>query len=465
MYKETELKKIFEGKRIMIAGFGREGRSSYKLIRKLFPTSSSGVALAVADKNLNITTDQLLANDTDLSIFVGDDYLAHSAEYDIILKSPGIPTFDFENIVPLQRVSSQTDIFLQIYGSQTVGITGTKGKSTTTNLIYSVLKSTKPDTIMAGNMGLPLFDVVEEINSDTVIVLELSSHQLENIHQGPYIGIVLNLFQEHLDHYHSYLDYKMAKLNIALRQTPRDVFIYCSDNDELAQLADQCDIKSIKLSYSMNNPVDKGCYCDGRYFRMMPGDNIIYDIESQRYVKGVHNLSNCMAVFMVGHCFGIPDQMIVKAISEFKGLEHRLEYVGTKCGITFYNDSISTIPEATIAAVEALKDVDTLILGGFDRGIDYSKLVNFMIGTDVRNIVFVGEAGSRIYNLLKEGNALQGKNYILSNSYPDIVGWCYTNTAEGRICLLSPAASSYDMFKNFEERGRVFKDLVLTTCK
>ena len=115
MYKETELKKIFEGKRIMIAGFGREGRSSYKLIRKLFPTPSSGVVLAVADKNLNITTDQLFANDTDLSIFVGDDYLAHSAEYDIILKSPGIPTFDFENIVPLQRVSSQTDIFLQVY--------------------------------------------------------------------------------------------------------------------------------------------------------------------------------------------------------------------------------------------------------------------------------------------------------------------------------------------------------------
>ena len=198
---------------------------------------------------------------------------------------------------------------------------------------------------------------------------------------------------------------------------------------------------------------------------MMPGNNIIYDTESQRYVKGEHNLSNCMAVFMVGHCFGIPDQMIAKAISEFKGLEHRLEYVGKKCGITFYNDSISTIPEATIAAVEALKDVDTLILGGFDRGIDYSKLVNFMIGADVRNIVFVGEAGSRIYNLLKEGNALQGKNCILSNSYPDIVGWCYTNTAEGRICLLSPAASSYDMFKNFEERGRVFKDLVLTTCK
>lgn len=465
MYKEAELKKIFEGKRVMIAGFGREGRSSYKLIRKLFPTSSSGVVLAVADKNLNVTTDQLLANDTDLSIFVGDDYLAHSAEYDIILKSPGIPTFDFENIVPLSKVSSQTDVFLQIYGSQTVAVTGTKGKSTTTNLIYSVLKSYKPNTIMAGNMGLPLFDIIDQISNDTAIVLELSSHQLENIHRGPYIGIVLNLFQEHLDHYHSYLDYKMAKLNIALCQSPSDVFIYCVDNDELSLLVDQSDIKSIKLSYSMHKQVEKGCYCDGYHFRMMPGDNIIYDIYSQRYVKGMHNLSNCMAVFMVGHCFGIPDSVIAQAIADFKGLEHRLEYVVEKFGITFYNDSISTIPEATIAAVEALKDVDTLILGGFDRGIDYTKLVHFIDKSNIRNIAFVGEAGSRMYNMLIEADALQGRNYILSNSYCDIVQWCYANTGEGKICLLSPAASSYDMFKNFEERGCVFKDLVLTNGK
>lgn len=458
MYKESELRNIFNGKRILIAGFGREGRSSYLLIRKLFPYPSTDITLAIADKNTAIETDAMLAADHDIAIFSGNNYLKHAGEYDVILKSPGIPTFDFDGIAPAENISSQTDIFLQLYADQTIGITGTKGKSTTTNLIYSMMKMVNPNTIMAGNMGLPLFDSIENIDSKTLLVLELSSHQLENIHRSPHIGILLNLFQEHLDHYNSYLDYCMAKLNIGLHQSKNDVFIYCKDNDELDSLVKRSEIKSIILPYSMNHKLPFGCYLDGNDFKLMPTETVIYNTGSKRYLRGTHNLSNCMAVFLVGHCYGIADDVIATAIANFKGLEHRLEYVTTTSDITFYNDSISTIPEATIAAVEALGDVDTLILGGFDRGIDYTALATFIAQSTIANIAFVGNAGQRIYNLL--AHTAGSKNYLLSNNYPEVVNWCFQHTAKGKICLLSPAASSYDMFKNFEERGRVFKQLV-----
>lgn len=460
MYKESELRSIFGGKRIMITGFGREGRSSYRLIRKLFPYPSTDITLAIADKNTGIESDSLLSADGDIRLFTGNNYLSHADEYDIILKSPGIPTFDFDGITTVEKISSQTDIFLQVYGNQTIGITGTKGKSTTTNLIYSIMKTAKPNTIMAGNMGLPLFDSIENIDSETILVLELSSHQLENIHKGPHIGIVLNLFQEHLDHYNSYLDYRMAKLNIGLHQSEKDVFIYCKDNEELDTLVEKNNIKSIILPYSMTKKLNFGCYLDGENFRLSPTDTIIYNTTEKRHLKGNHNLSNCMAAFLVGHCHGIADEVTADSIANFKGLEHRLEYVDTKNGIIFYNDSISTIPEATIAAIEALKDVDTLILGGFDRGIDYSMLSNFLSESDISNIAFVGKAGERIYNLLNSTTNTKKKNHILSSNYAEVVDWCFRHTAKGKICLLSPAASSYDIFKNFEERGNVFKQLI-----
>ena len=208
----------------------------------------------------------------------------------------------------------------------------------------------------------------------------------------------------------------------------------------------------------MSRKLPFGCYLDGNDFKLSPTDTVIYNTTSKRHIQGSHNLCNCMAVFLVGHCYGIADDVTATAIANFKGLEHRLEFVATKNDITFYNDSISTIPEATIAAVEALGNVDTLILGGFDRGIDYTVLANFLSQASINNIAFVGNAGQRIYNLL--GSTGYNKNYLLSNNYPEVVNWCFQHTAKGKICLLSPAASSYDMFKNFEERGQVFKQLI-----
>ncbi|MBR0072991.1 MAG: UDP-N-acetylmuramoyl-L-alanine--D-glutamate ligase [Bacteroidales bacterium] len=450
------LKELFENRRILIAGFGREGRSSYRTIRRLLPNQQLGIA----DKNADLACDESLKNDPHISLHLGPEYLTQAGQYDLILKSPGIPTFDFEGIVTnLSTISSQTDVFLQLFGHQTVGITGTKGKSTTTNLIYNVLSAHNPNVIMAGNMGIPLFDIINQINDSTTVVIELSSHQLENVHTSPHIAVLLNLFQEHLDHYHSYEDYQLAKMNIAKFQSEKDIFIYCKDNELINNNLATVSPKSILLPYSLRR-LDNGCCPENEWLTIKPYGTRIYNTSSERHLLGNHNLLNIMATFLTAHCHGIPDEQTAYVVNHFKGLEHRMEFVVEKNGIRFYNDSISTIPEACIAASEALKNVDTLILGGFDRGIDYTELAHYLEKSRIHNLVFVGKAGNRIAQLLDK-QSLETRNTLFSNSYPEIIDWCFGHTAQGKICLLSPAASSYDQFKNFEERGRAFKNLIL----
>lgn len=422
MYKQEQLSQIFASRRILIAGYGREGRSTEALIRRL-------------------------CLQADITIVEGNDNIRREAArgFDLIIKSPGIPTFVFEGCCDLATITSQTDIFLQVYGSQTVGITGTKGKSTTTHLMAAVLRRQYPDVVMAGNMGIPLFDVVDSLGPDSRIVCEFSCHQLENIHRAPHVGCVLNLFQEHLDHYHSYLDYQMAKLQIGLRQQADDHFFYCRDNAELRSLVE---------SHQFPGSVHPYGAAEAALLSPLP-----------RKIQGDHNLLNIELVRQMSEVLGVDRCHFESAVAEFEGLDHRLQLVGTYCGITFYNDSISTIPAAAIEAVKALRQVDTIILGGFDRGIDYEPLARFLTTSSIRNIVFVGEAGVRIRNLyleyLQQSDAPAAPRQLLTSSqYPDIVEWCYRHTAPGHICLLSPAAASYDQFKNFEERGRTFADLV-----
>ena len=425
------LRRILQDKKILIAGYGREGKSSHALLQKLFPEKP----FDIAQNNEEIHS--LLAQNS----------------YDLILKSPGIPTFVFEGHCDLDIISSQTDLFLQAYGNQTIGISGTKGKSTTTSLIYHSLQwavntgkevriSPKAPVckkvILAGNIGIPLFDILDQINDSSIIVAEFSCHQLENIHRGPHIGILLNLFQEHLDHYHDYMGYKMAKMQMALRQIPGDHFFYSTDNVELADLVSQQRICSQLHPYALKDAEEVASL--------------------QSTLQGDHNRSNILVVWRALQLMQMDKNTFANALAAFSGLPHRLERVGEFAGITFYNDSISTIPAACEAAVKALGNVDTLILGGFDRGIDYAPLAAFLDTTAIHNLVFVGKAGSRIHALLQHPEKY---NILLEDNYEKIVPWCFEHTAKGSICLLSPAAASYDAFKNFEHRGETFKRLVV----
>jgi UDP-N-acetylmuramoylalanine--D-glutamate ligase len=315
--------------------------------------------------------------------------------------------------------------------------------------------------ILVGNIGIPPFDLYDNIDRNTKIVCEVSSHQLQYIQASPHISVLLNLYQEHLDHYNSYEDYQQSKWNITRYQNEDDYFVFNADHDLLNQLWNNAEIIRKFYPFSASIPQKQGCYIHENWICF--NGKKFYDCSEPRYLKGEHNLLNIMAAINVCKICQVDDDVIRAGIAYFKGLPHRLEYVGTFCDITFYNDSISTIPEATIAAVKSLENVQTLILGGFDRGIDYSKLVDFLIQHPIQNIIFIGEAGKRIKKQILETPQLakDSMNFFDAENYDEVVDLAFNVTEKNHICLLSPAAASYDMFKNFEYRGEYYKNRII----
>jgi len=451
----NEIKKLLEKKTIAILGFGREGHSTYKLIRNLFPDKT----ISIFDENETIKEDSQLSNDKNLTFITGNNFLQSIDDYDIAIKSPGIPSNKMPDVIRKVQITSQTDIFLQFFGNQAIGITGTKGKSTTASLIYHILKSCGKSSLLVGNIGIPPFECISEINEETLIVMELSSHQLEFIDHSPHIAILLNIFQEHLDHYHTYKDYQSAKLNIGRYQDANDYYIYNYDNEILRkEIQDTQTMMQKLLPFSLTPELETSISKSNQWIELfLDGKKRqIYDCSQGQFLQGNHNLYNIMAATAACYLSDVPVESITSGVRSFKGLEHRIEPVGNYNGINWYNDSIATIPEATIEAVKTLQNVNTLILGGFDRGIDYSVLYPFLENSDVANIIFIGAAGNRIKNELMDFGVKNIQLYNATNYY-EVVEIARKVTKQGTICLLSPAAASYDMFKNFEERGTIIK--------
>ncbi len=450
---------IIVDKKVLILGFGKEGKSTYNFLRKQYPEQ----LFTIADKDPNLLDKVSFGTDTDLKFNLGVNYLYNLNDFDIIIKTPGISVLDFKEPLPdKSKISSQTDLFLRMYSKQVIGITGTKGKSTTTSLIYHILKKHKPNNVLlVGNIGFPPFDQLIDINDETIIVFELSSHQLENITVAPHISILLNLYQEHLDHYHSYIDYQLAKCNIAFHQQKDDYFINNIDNETLQNILATNTINSHIYHFSLKQEVSLGTFIKDNHICFDNGTKYskIYDISNPRHLVGNHNLLNIMAAINVCKIIGVKNELIVDGINTFKGLEHRLEFVGVFNDVEYYNDSIATIPEATMEAVKSLSRVNTLLIGGFDRGIDYSEFAKFLTTTLVGHLIFIGEAGCRIYSLIDKSKNKRQK-YIVAKNFDEAVERAVLVTCKGMICLLSPAAASYDEFKNFEERGKRFKELV-----
>jgi UDP-N-acetylmuramoylalanine--D-glutamate ligase len=449
------IKSLFGSKTLALLGFGREGRSTYLLLRNVFPYKS----LTVIDENPEIAKDELLKNDPNLVFISGKDCMQAIDEFDVAIKSPGIPSNTLPKELKRAQITSQTDIFLQCYGHQSIGITGTKGKSTTSSLIFHILKNAGVNTLLVGNIGIPPLDCINEIGPDTIIVLELSSHQLEYISHAPHIAVFLNLFQEHLDHYYTYLEYQSAKFNIAKYQGASDYFLYNQDNETLMQLlANSSELETQALAFSLEPGTKSELRIDNQQIELYYGRRIIrlYDTSLGQPLQGHHNLYNIMAASATCYLSGVSTHQIGLGIKSFNGLEHRIELVGTYSGIIWYNDSIATIPEATIEAIKTLQIVDTVILGGFDRGIEYTILYPYLNACGISNIIFVGEAGRRMKMEFEE-YGVAGIRFYMANDYKEVVEIAGEVTGKGKICLLSPAAASYDMFKNFEERGNTYK--------
>jgi len=451
------LRTLLAGKKVLILGYGREGRSTLSYILDNIPDTD----ITVADKNESAFISENNIQASGIKTLSGTDYPIDMTGFDIVIKSPGISLNNSSVNFNPESITSQTDLFLAVYGKQTAGITGTKGKSTTSSLLYHILESGAKPVLFGGNIGIPVFDLINRITPETRIVVELSSHQLEYTTHSPHISILLNLYQEHLDHYKSYLDYQKAKYNIALYQHPDDYFIYSGEDQLISALIENFPAQGVKLPYYKEECPTTGIgkagqeiflKYDGNRKKLLPWEFAIP-------LPGEHNRSNAVIAAAAAALFDLPADKIAHAISTFKPLDHRLEYIGTIHSIRYYNDSISTIPEAAIAAVESLKPVDTLILGGFDRGIDYTILVDFLQKGLVKKVVATGPAGLHIFKMLSEQDSPDELYYF--DKFDDAVKKAIEITPESGICLLSPAASSYNEFLNFEERGKRFREIIM----
>ena len=426
---KEQIVNFLKDKTILILGFGREGRSTLRFINENIPHA----VVAIADQN-PIPEDDVVKNTTTIT---GENYLDACKDYDGILKAPGVIIKNDLDDATKAKITSQTDLFMQAFGKQVIGITGTKGKSTTSSLIYHILKTAGFKTMLVGNIGKPSFDFIDEITDDTIVVYELSAHQLEYIKASPFIAVLLNIYEEHFDHYATPEDYYNAKKNIYKYQTENDLLIY----GDIFQHATQAEIDSAKATKI--NILET---------EIIPRDQI------QTQLLGEHNQRNIQVAAAIARTFRIDDEIFKAAVASFQPLPHRLEYVGTFRGIKFYNDSIATAGEAVMNAIKTLGDVDTIILGGMDRGIDYHPLINYIRGTNIRNVILLPATADRIRQIFAEDRYLQGLFPV--KDMREAVEQAYSLTTPSKSCLLSPAAASYGFYKNFEERGDDFKNLV-----
>lgn len=426
---KNQIIEFLRGKSILILGFGREGRSSLNFIRQNLPDA----IVAIADQ-AEITDEDVVKNTTIIS---GDNYLTACKNYDVILKAPGVIIKDYLDAETKAKVTSQTDLFMRTYRKQVIGITGTKGKSTTSSLIYHVLKTAGLDTQLVGNIGRPCFDALDDISEETKIVFELSAHQLEFIKASPHIAVLLNIYEEHFDHYSTPDDYYGAKKNIYKYQTPDDLLIY-------GDIFQHASTEEIAAAQSMKIDITKT--------EIFPRDQI------RTQLIGEHNQLNIQVAAAIAYAYKVNGEVFKEAVASFQPLPHRLEYVGTYRNIKFYNDSIATAQEAVINAIKALGDVDTIILGGMDRGLDYHPLVNFIRTTDIQNVILLPATDGRFQQTFDEAEYRQQLFHV--KDMRESVEQAYQLTRPGKSCLLSPAAASYGFYKNFEERGDDFKKLV-----
>lgn len=435
-------------KNVAILGFGMEGKSSYRFIRKYLD-----IPLTIIDKNNPYNNMEELKEDTNTKVVYGDTYLNDLDKYDLVIKSPGVITKDID--VSNINFTSQLELLLKYNKDNVIGITATKGKSTTSTLIYEVLKANGIKSYLLGNIGKAIFEEIENIDSNTMVVVEMSALQLEFVTTSPHIATIINLYEDHLDHAGTVEHYHANKLNIFKYQDSNDYSIYCTDIEPLNSYIND-NYKGIKygIQFDTSNNLNITSIKDNY---VVLNNELLYDINSERILVGSHNLRNIMIVLTISKILGLDMNIVIDTINNFKGLEHRLEYVGKYDDIIYYNDSIATIPDATINAIKSLKSVNTLIFGGMDRGIDYKPLLDYLNTGVVKNLICMPKTGYMIGDLITNNSVNVYKIEFLK----DAVSLAKSITDKGSICLLSPAAASYEYFKNFEEKGRAFKGLVI----
>lgn len=436
------IKNYIDGKSVCILGFGREGKSTYKILEQYCSTKS----LAIADLNpVDRSANELPES---VELVIGKDYQKCLDRFDIVFKSPGIVLEKSPSELKCE-ITSETQIFFSVFRSQIIGITGTKGKSTVTSLIYHILKESGRDCRIAGNIGIPVFDIAESMTDETIVVCELSCHQLEYMTVSPEKAVFLNLYEEHLDHYGSMENYYSAKKNIYLHQKDFDNLLINSEitpEKYSSWYVYTISDKDPEADIFVSNGI---IHHSGEEYRI-PTDNI--------KLLGIHNHYNIAVAYYIT-TFYIEEDEFTKALCTFNPLSHRLEYVDTVNGIRYYDDSISTACATAIEAMKSVPDAGTILIGGMDRGIDYTPLIDFLNEFSI-NVICMEDSGKRVYDTIQNMSFNEKNRIFYVQHLEEAVKLASEITPVGKSCVLSPAAASYGIFRNFEERGDVFKKLV-----
>lgn len=424
--------------KIAIAGYGVEGKSSYSYF------SRQGHEVTILDERTKI--DDLPQGAV---VILGKEAFQNLEMYDFVVRTPSLPP---KKLTSARKIWSSTNEFFASCPAPIIGVTGTKGKGTTVSLIASILHEAGKTVHVVGNIGTPALDILPKVQPTDIVVYELSSFQLWDIEKSPHVAVVLMIEPDHLNIHADFDDYVAAKGNIALYQSPEDLLIYHPSDTASARVAE------------LSRAARKKRYLtpEGAYIRN--GQLFIDDQPICRTnevgLTGEYNLQNVCAAITASWEFTQDTLATAQAIREFKGLEHRLEFVATKHGVRFYNDSFSSAPTATRAALSAFKEPLVLIVGGFDKGIDMTPLVEAIIeAPNIKYVIAIGETKNAIASLFRE-RSFEGFEITGASTMTEIVNLAVKKASPGDVVLLSPGTASFDMFTNFYERGQKFKDAV-----
>jgi len=444
-----------KGKKVLVVGLGKSGLAAALFLRR------QGALVTVSDVR---SADQLAKEipaliEAGIMVEAGGHGLLTFRRQDLIVVSPGVP-IDTPELVQARQlglpVIGELELAARFLKGQTLAVTGSNGKTTTTTLLGEILDASGLPTLVGGNIGVPVISLIEQSTDNSWSVLEVSSFQLETtVEFHPRIAVILNITPDHLDRHGSFENYARAKERIFARQTAEDYLVLNADNTRAADAAH----RSIAKVYwfSIENPVTQGAFLEQGFvvFRAAEGAATEKVVPARAIpLKGTHNVENVLAAVCAARLAGVEAGVIRRAIENFRAVEHRLEYVATRNGVEFYNDSKATNVDATAKAIEAFSGGIHLILGGKDKNSDYTLLAE-LLRERVSAVYTIGAAAEKIESHLRGVVSIHS-----CETLEKAVHIAAAAAHPGEVVLLAPACASFDQFENYEQRGRVFKQLV-----
>ncbi len=445
----------YANKKVAVIGLGI---SNTPLIRYLV---RQGADVSVFDKKQAAELANYLSQLTELRLTycLGPDYLSQLNHFDYIFVTPGMK----KNLPEFIRAkedgavfSSEMELFLRKCPGRTIGITGSSGKTTTTTLSGLMVKHDFPDTYVGGNIGCSLLDSLPEMTADSRVILELSSFQLQELTQSPDLALITNITPNHLDMHASMAEYIAAKANILRFQTADSIAILNYDNEITRDLASS--VKGQLFFFSRRKLLDEGAFLDGQELVVrLNNQSEVIATRDQLRLLGDHNVENILAAALISALQGVSPTTIAKVAREFTGVEHRLELVRELKGILYYNDSISTTPDRAIAGLNAMTAPTILIAGGYDKHLPFDRFAK-IVTEHCKQLILLGVTAPLIQSEVKK----VAPDFPIQkvNSLEEAVQLAANIAVSGDVVLLSPACASYDMFNNYQDRGRLFKKLV-----